>query len=139
MPVLGNKSKEKLATVHPDLKKVCEEAIKYYDFTVIYGQRTVAEQQELFKKGRVLRDGKWVKVGSTVTNLDGVNKKSMHNYSPSLAVDLAPYPIDWNNIQRFKELAVIVKQSAKKLGINLVWGGDWKSFKDYPHFELKLK
>jgi len=137
MATLGTKSKEKLASVHPDLKRVCEEAIKHYDFTVIYGHRTTEEQFELFKKGRVLQGGIWTKIGSTVTNLDGYKKKSNHNHYPSLAVDLAPYPIDWNDLKRFKELATVMKKAATKLGIKITCGGDWKSFKDYPHFELK--
>ena len=36
----------------------------------------------------------------------------------------------------YKELADVFKQKAKELNINIVWGGDWKSFKDCPHFEL---
>lgn len=139
MPSFGQKSKDKLKTCHPDLQRVMEEAIKEYDFTVIYGQRSVEEQFELYKKGREFKDGQWVKVGATVTNLDGKTKKSMHNYSPSLAVDIAPYPIDWNDLKRFKEMADVVKKAAEKLGVKIAWGGDWKSFKDYPHVELVVK
>ena len=139
MPSFGQKSKDKLKTCHPDLQRVMEEAIKEYDFTVIYGQRSVEEQFELYKKGREYKDGQWVKVGATVTNLDGKTKKSMHNYSPSLAVDIAPYPIDWNDLKRFKEMADVVKKTAEKLGVKIAWGGDWKSFKDYPHVELVVK
>lgn len=139
MPSFGQKSKDRLKTCHPDLQKVMEEAIKEYDFTVIYGQRSVEEQFELYKKGREFKDGQWVKVGATVTNLDGKTKKSMHNHSPSLAVDIAPYPIDWNDLKRFKEMADVVKKAAEKLGVKIAWGGDWKSFKDYPHVELVVK
>lgn len=137
MPSFSQKSKDKLNTCHPKLQLVLNEAIKATDFTVLYGNRSVEEQFELFKKGRELQaDGTWKKVGATVTNLDGKNKKSNHNYSPSHAVDIAPYPIDWNNIDRFKALAEVVKKCAKNLNIKIVYGGDWTSFKDYPHFEL---
>jgi peptidoglycan L-alanyl-D-glutamate endopeptidase CwlK len=136
MATFGQKSKDRLATCHPDIQKVMNEAIKEYDFTVLFGTRTPQEQFELFKKGRTLKDGKWVKVGATVTNLDGINKKSEHNYSPSRAIDIAPYPIDWNNLQRFKDLSVIVKRIAKELGVDLVWGGDWERFSDKPHYQL---
>ena len=139
MPSFGQKSKDRLKTCHPDLQRVMEEAIKEYDFTVIYGQRSVEEQFELYKKGREFKDGQWVKVGATVTSLDGKTKKSMHNHSPSLAVDIAPYPIDWNDLKRFKEMADVVKKAAEKLGVKIAWGGDWKSFKDYPHVELVVK
>ena len=93
----------------------------------------------MFKKGRTLKAGKWVKTGSTVTNLDGKIKKSNHNYSPSRAVDIVPYPIDWNDLGRFKELSEVVKKAMQTVGITIAWGGDWKSFKDYPHYELIVK
>lgn len=145
MASFGQKSKDKLSTAHPKLQLVMNEAIKVFDFTVLYGNRSVEEQFELFKKGRELQsDGTWKKVGSTVTNLDGKIKKSNHNYLPSRAVDIAPYPIDWNNIQRFKDMAKVVLQCAKNLNIKVIWGADWDmdgdieehKFKDFPHFEL---
>ncbi len=137
MATLGQKSLDKLATAHPNLQKVVKEAIKHYDFTVLYGNRSVEEQQELFKKGRKIINGVWQKVGATITNCDGVKIKSKHNYSPSLAVDLAPYPIDWNDLKKFKELGKVMKQAAKTVGVEISWGGDWKSFTDLPHYELK--
>lgn len=130
MPRFSEESKKKLATCHPDIVKVMNEAIKHYDFTVLYGHRTVAEQQELFAQGRT-------KPGKIVTNLDGVNKKSKHNYYPSLAVDIAPYPIDWDDLGRFKALAEVVKKAADTVGVAIQWGGDWKTFKDWPHWEIK--
>lgn len=137
MPSFGEKSLAKLKTCHPDIQKVMHEAIKHFDFTVIYGHRTPEEQFELYKQGRRLdSSGKWVKVGKTVTNLDGKSKKSNHNYSPSRAVDIAPYPIDWNNISRFQKMAEVVKKAAETVGVKIVWGGDWK-MRDYPHFEVK--
>lgn len=136
MATFGQKSKDKLLTCHPDIQKVMNEAIKEYDFTILFGTRTIDEQFELYKQGRTLKNGKWEKTGSTVTNLDGINKKSEHNYSPSRAIDIAPFPIDWNNLQRFKDLSVIVKRVAKELGVDLEYGGDWVSFKDWPHFQL---
>lgn len=145
MPLFSKKSLDKLNTCHPKIQLVIKEAIKVTDFTVLYGTRSVEEQFELFKQGRELQsDGTWKKIGSTVTELDGRIKKSKHNYSPSMAVDIAPYPIDWNNIQRFKDLAKIVLHCAKNLNIKIIWGADWDmdgnieehKFKDFPHFEL---
>lgn len=137
MPSFSVKSKSILATCHPDIQKVMHLAITRTDFTVLYGTRTEVEQFELFKVGRKLDKGAWTIVGKVVTNLDGKIKKSKHNHSPSLAVDIAPYPINWNDISRFKKLAVIVKQCADELGIKITWGGDWKRFIDYPHYEIK--
>ncbi len=135
MPNFSQRSLDRLATCHDDIQKVMNEAIKHFDFTVLSGFRSPKEQLELYKQGREFKDGQWVKVGKTVTNVDGVNVKSNHNYSPSRAIDIAPYPIDWNNIERFEKMAVIVMQCAKQLGVELKWGGDWR-LRDYPHFEL---
>lgn len=137
MASFGKESLKKLATCHPDIQKVMHEAIKHIDFTVLYGTRSVAEQQKLYKVGRKLVNGKWTVVGKTVTNLDGVNKKSNHNYLPSKAVDVAPYPIDWSDIDRFIELSKVIKKAAATVGVEIAWGGDWKSFVDYPHWEIK--
>ena len=138
MPSFSKKSKAILATCDPDIQAVLNLAITRTDFTVLYGTRTEEEQFKLFKIGRKLVKGVWTIIGKTVTNLDGKVKKSKHNYSPSLAVDVAPYPIDWDDISRFKRLASIIKECAEELDIEIVWGGDWK-MRDYPHFEIKDK
>ena len=137
MPKFGAESQRILATCHKDIQAVMNEAIKHFDFSVLYGTRTTDEQFELYKKGRKLINGKWTKVSATVTNLDGKIKKSEHNYSPSRAIDIAPYPIDWNDTKRFDDLAKVVKQAMTTVGIELQWGGDWKSLIDRPHYELK--
>ncbi len=145
MPKFSKTSLKKLETCHPDIQKVMHEAIKHYDFTVGFGHRTPEEQLALFKKGRAYSDGKWIKVGRIVTNLDGTYKKSKHNYNPSLAIDIMPYPVDWKNIDRFIELKDVVFKAAETVGVELVWGADWDgdgdiaehSLQDYPHYELK--
>ena len=133
----SKRSKDNLSTADVQLQKLFNEVIKETDCTVIYGHRTPEAQFALFKKGRERQDGWWVKVGATVTNLDGTTKKSKHNYFPSKAVDVVPYPLDWNDIESFKNLAVIVKKKADELGIEVEWGGDWTSLKDYPHWQVK--
>ena len=139
MPRFGKRSLDRLNTCHPDIIKVMNEAIKHYDFTVLYGNRTKEEQFELFRQGRSLVGGVWkiTEPKKVVTNLDGKTKVSKHNHKPSLAIDIAPYPIDWKDINRFKELAVVVKKAAATVGVDIVWGGDWKEFKDFPHYEIK--
>jgi peptidoglycan L-alanyl-D-glutamate endopeptidase CwlK len=62
--------------------------------------------------------------------------QSAHNWSPAVADDVVPYPVDWNNLDRFRKLAAFVKAKASKLGIPIVWGGDWPKLKDMPHYEL---
>ena len=137
MPKFSKRSKGNLATADTKLQQLFNAVIEEFDCTVIYGHRTPEEQFELFKKGRERRDGWWVKVGPTVTNLDGLNKKSKHNYFPSKAVDVVPYPLDWNDIESFENLAKVVKAKAEELNITVTWGGDWTSLKDYPHWEIK--
>ena len=137
MPKFGKQSLDRLSTCHPDIQKVMNEAIKHYDFTILFGYRSPQEQFELYKQGRKLVNNKWEKVGATVTNLDGITKVSEHNYKPSRAIDIAPYPIDWNDTNRFKDLAKIVKDAAKTVGVSIEWGGDWKSFVDLPHYQIK--
>jgi len=140
MPAFGKLSQEKLATCHPDIQKVMNEAIKLFDFTIVCGTRTVEEQKKLYAQGRT-------KPGIKVTNIDGVTKKSKHNHSPSQAVDIAPWvngAIPWNDNKKFDEMAKIVLECAKKLGIKIIWGADWDSdgnitehkLIDRPHFEI---
>jgi len=51
--------------------------------------------------------------------------KSKHNSLPSKAVDVAPYPIDWNDLERFYNFGGYVRGIAESLGIKIRWGGDW--------------
>jgi hypothetical protein len=95
-------------------------AIKRYDFTVLCGHRGEEEQTRAYEAG----------------NSKLRYPMSKHNSEPSMAVDIAPYPIDWDDIGRFQELAAIVLEEAALAKIPLRWGGNWKNFKDYPHYEL---
>lgn len=69
---------------------------------------------------------------------------SNHNSEPSLAVDVAPYPIDWSKTNRFFYLAGAVGAIAQSKGYTIRWGGNWdgdnvfddQTFNDYCHFEL---
>jgi len=133
----SKRSRDNLSTASTNLQKLFNEVIKEVDCTVICGHRSPEEQFELFKKGRENKNFKWVVVDKSkvVTNIDGRAKKSNHNYLPSRAVDVVPYPLDWNDIAAFKKLGEVVKRKAKELGIKISWGGDWQTLKDYPHYE----
>ena len=69
---------------------------------------------------------------------------SKHNHEPAQAVDVAPYPINWNDRERFVLFGGYVKGVADMLRIPIRWGGDWdgdtdtqdQTFHDLPHFEL---
>ena len=71
--------------------------------------------------------------------------ESKHNFDPSRAVDIAPYPIDWDDAKRFYLLAGMMFQAATNLRVTLRWGGDWdgdwihtdQTFFDLPHLELR--
>lgn len=128
MPTFSTQSLARLETCHPDLQLICHEVIKYFDFTVLEGHRGQEAQNKAFKEGR-----------SKIKFPLG-----KHNKMPSLAVDIVPYPIDWEDENRFYYLAGLMMATAKKFDIPLRWGGCWKmdnnfagnKFDDLPHFEL---
>ena len=146
MPAFSKSSQKKLSTCHVDLQALFNEVIQIVDCTIIFGNRSIEEQFELYKQGRKLVSGVWVieNKGKIVTYLDGVNKKSRHNYLPSQAVDVAPYPIDWQNKQRFIEFGHFVLDRADKLWKEgkithrVEWGGGWVSFPDLPHYQIEI-
>lgn len=121
MPKFSKLSKERLATAHPDLQRLFNEVIKDVDCTVLYGHRGKKEQDDAYARGN--------------SGLQWPNSK--HNKKPSLAVDVVPWPVNWNDLESFVRLSRIVKLKAKLLGIPIVWGGDWKKLVDMPHYELK--
>lgn len=143
MPQFGKRSLDSLKGVHPDLIKLMKEAIKDtpVDFTIVQGVRTASEQKALYAKGRTAP-------GPKVTNLDGYRKKSNHQPKDDgfgYAVDLYPYvngsvQVDHPNVLNWqKQIANHIKVVAKELNIIIVWGGDWKTPFDPPHFEIKRK
>lgn len=141
-------SLKKLEGVHKDLVKVMKLAITNtpYDFKITQGVRTSAVQYPLYCQGRtVLKDQKGNKLVN-VTNCDGIIKKSNHqakNDGFGYAIDIAiinpnnPKKIIWRDISMYTKVANHIKIIAKEQGLRVEWGGDWKSFKYYPHFELK--
>jgi len=128
MPKIGQRSQERLDTCDPRLKLILEKAIEIYDFTVLQGHRNEKEQTDYFERG--------------LSKVEYPNSK--HNKFPSMAVDIAPYPIDWNDTKRFYFLAGIILTIAHENGIAIRWGGDWnrdynfddQKFNDLPHFEI---
>jgi peptidoglycan L-alanyl-D-glutamate endopeptidase CwlK len=118
---LGTRSLQNLSGVNPDMVAVVKKAIEIteVDFTVIEGIRNINRQRELVKAGK-----------STTLN---------SRHLTGHAVDMVPYPVDWEDIDRFELMAEAMKEAAEELDIPIVWGGDWKSFYDAPHFELDRK
>ena len=128
MPSFSEQSRANLAECHPDLQRLFNEVVKRFDCSVIEGWRGEEEQNKAFHAGK-----------SKLMFPD-----SNHNKSPSLAVDVVPYPVDWEDVKRFNLFAGYVLGVAESMGIRLRWGGDWdgdmettdQSFHDLPHFEL---
>ena len=116
----GAKSSEKLAKVHPDLQRVFNEAIKNspLDFSITEGLRTKERQKELFSAGKS----------------QTMNSRHLTGKAVDIAV-LVAGAITWD-FAKYQIVAGHIKKVAKELNIDIVWGGDWQSFKDGPHFEL---
>ena len=121
-------SERKLQACHPDLQAVLRKAIALTNFTILESSRDESSQNAALAAGK--------------SKLK--YPQSKHNHSPSLAVDIAPYPVDWKNRERFSFLAGVILATAASMNINLRWGGDWdkngeiaeNKFDDLPHFEL---
>ncbi len=128
MPKFGSKSLEKLSTCDKRLQLVFNEVVKTVDCSVLEGHRGKARQNALYFEGK-----------SKVKY-----PKGRHNANPSRAVDVVPYPVDWDDRERFHLFAGFVIGTASQLGIKLRWGGDWNinwfvddnKVDDVPHFEL---
>jgi peptidoglycan L-alanyl-D-glutamate endopeptidase CwlK len=123
MYTLGARSKTRLKGVHPDLVKVVARAIEIttVDFTVLEGLRTPERQKTLME------------AGASQT----LNSRHITGH----AVDLGAWvenEVRWD-WPLYHKIAAAMKEAAKQLDIAIVWGGDWRSFKDGPHFELNRK
>ena len=120
---LGPRSQMKLKNLHPDLVKVVQHAIELseVDFTVLEGLRCIERQREL------------VKAGASQT----MNSRHLDGH----AVDLGAWvdgQVDWS-WPLYSKIATAMKTGAQELNIPIEWGGDWKKFKDGPHFQLPSK
>jgi peptidoglycan L-alanyl-D-glutamate endopeptidase CwlK len=121
--VLGQRSLSRLEGVHPDLVRVVKKAVALsnLDFTVLEGIRSVERQKQLVSQG--------------------ASKTMNSRHLTGHAVDLAPMIAgevrwDW---PLYHKLAKIVKAAAADEKVPLQWGGDWRAFKDGPHWELPWK
>lgn len=128
MPKFSTRSKKSLKSCDPKLQEIFNEVIKHFDCVVLEGARSKEKQDDLFHQN--LSKLKW--------------PESMHNHMPSLACDVAPFPIDWEDSAAHYYFAGLVKGIALSKGIRIIWGGDWdgdndlhdQSFFDLVHFEL---
>ena len=121
-------SLERLATCDERLQRVFAEVIKHYDCAILCGHRGKDEQNAERDAGRSKLS--W--------------PMSKHNTMPSRAVDAAPWPLDWNDRERFALFAGFVRGIAMGMGIRLRLGADFNTNGrtkddgwDMPHFELE--
>lgn len=120
MPKFSKRSLGYLANAHPDLQRVAHEAIKHFDFTVICAFRGERAQNDAYRAGKSrARFG-----------------QSPHNFSPSLAIDIVPFPLDWNDLAAFDRMGAAFLNAARECGVKVKWGKDFIGLIDYPHFEL---
>jgi len=135
MAGFSRRSKGLLNTCDTKIIDIMNEVIKYYNCTILTGHRTKDEQNE--------------KVENKQSEVNWPNSK--HNSMPSMAVDVAPWPIpkdwgdkEWKERTKFYELKAIIFFVAASKGYTLRWGGDWdrdydyldNNFDDLVHFEI---
>ena|SRR5690349_6082683 len=120
-----------LSVCHPDLQE--RYTLLLHDFREQTGHdllvtctlRSTDEQAKLYAQGRTAP-------GQIVTQIDGTSKKSNHNLVPARAIDVAVVvlgKVSWDAGQ-YAPLGPLSERHG------LVWGGNWKTLKDYPHLEL---
>ena len=124
MPKFSKQSINRLQSCDERLFKLFSEVVKHFDCTILEGRRTVERQSMLVKQGK--------------------SKTMNSKHLTGKAVDVAPYPINWEDRERFTYFAGFVMGIASQQGLKLRWGGDWdkdtdlsdNSFDDLPHFEI---
>ena len=127
MPSFGKRSRKAVASCDEECQDVLNEAIKFFDFSVIWGFRGMEEQNDAFRKGQ--SRNRW--------------PTSKHNSLPSVAFDIVPYPDGYEaDLAEFYEMATYIYAAATRLGVHLEWGGHWKNYtgkghndRDWAHFE----
>jgi peptidoglycan L-alanyl-D-glutamate endopeptidase CwlK len=117
---LNVRSRERMKGVHPDLVGVIEHAAEIAPgtFIVTEGLRTPNRQYQLY--------------------VSGASKTLNSRHLTGHAVDLAALvdgKVRWD-WPLYHKLAAVVKQAAYERNVPLIWGGDWTSFPDGPHYEL---
>lgn len=120
---MDDRSERNLMGVHADLVKVVRKTYDDWrstggDLIVTEGVRSQARQAELMK------------AGASMT----MNSRHLTGHAVDLAIKIAGR-VDWS-WPPFHRLGMLMKSNARELGIPIVWGGDWKTFRDGPHYEL---
>ena len=149
--VLSKLSLGRLEGVNPELVKVVKRAIEItqQDFLVVEGVRSKEQCYINYGKGRTVAQctAKGVPARYAQPKLAKVtwlNNPLSSKHVSGKAVDLVPYPVNWNDLTKFDQVAKAMFAAAKELGVSIRWGADWdndgnyreKGEYDSPHFEL---
>lgn len=120
----GKKSTERLKECDLRLQTLCEKMLSRSDFdmTVTCGHRTKEEQEKAFNEGKSKAHF----------------GQSKHNSYPSKAVDIVPYPINWDTKDiRWWKMVALAYDTARHLGIKIRCGAFFTGLADFPHIELE--
>lgn len=135
--VWSKRSLDNLQGIHPHLRRVIDRALQGspIDFTVIEGLRTMQRQRELHSLGytRTLNSRHLTGHAVDTWPIDPHTGKLVPAILRDDSGNRRENPRLW---ELFHVLAPAVKAAAKVEEVPIVWGGDWKSFRDGPHFEL---
>jgi len=125
--ILGGNAR--LMKAHPDLRRLIEKVAETWDLVVLEVARTPERQAELFAQGK----------SKTLQSKHLIQADGFAH-----AVDLAPMPVDWNDLSRWSYFGGFCVATAIRLGLPVLWGGDWnrntqvkdQTFNDLDHLEL---
>lgn len=125
MTVLDARGERNLQGVHPDLIKVVRRAaeISSVRFTITEGVRTAERQAQLMRAG----------ASQTMRSRHLVASNGLSHAIDVAAIVGGTIRWDWPLYDR---ISIAFKQAAQEVGVPVEWGGDWKSFKDGPHYQL---
>ena len=128
------RTEEKLLDVHPDLVAVVRLALTHspVPFIVTEGVRSLEKQKKLFELGAT-RTLKSRHLRTTAGNCHAVDVAAWLDVDADGELDQGEIRWDW---PLYRDIAFAMKGAAQQLNVPLVWGGDWQSLKDGPHFEL---
>lgn len=141
MPQYSDESKRNLERCHPDLQRVFNKLIEFFDVKITCGHRTKEEQDRAVESGASY--AKWPESRHNRMRRDD----GTWDNERSDAVDAVPWPVQWpdmktqttleyvRRIGRFYFMAGAVLAIAHMYGVKLRWGGHFKRFFDGPHFE----
>ena len=116
----GKRSRRRLGTCDVRLQRLFVRVVSKVDCTILCGHRDQEAQDQAVREERSRTP--W--------------PTSNHNDMPSRAVDVVPYPIDWEDLDRMREFGTFVEGVAYGMGISIRWGGRWTRLVDMPHWEI---